>query len=248
MKEFNKEFGISLVSSGAFDGKYKDNGSESKAYAAIHFGQSYERLSSISNYATPMAYHGTREDPYQFIKSVLEGSLKKINKNCKISLGIQANNTSTEKMNNAIKPLIESNIGFVLFRIGTFCLVNYDIVPTSRNEVKLKFSVYNSMEVGLVKGIEFKNYSEIFSLEKDQLSKYPNWDIKENRIKFYSDLLVKNLKLDDFNLTLIIDFTKSKDFFSPYFICSSEKTDFPTYSNSLFNIFDYRMSLSNKTV
>jgi hypothetical protein len=248
VKTLNQEFGISLVSSGAFDGKYKDNGSESKAYSAIHFGQSYERLSAISDFATPMAYHGNRENPFAFVKSVLEGAIKKVNKNCKISLGIQANSTNTESMINAIKPLKDKSIGCVLFRIGTFCMANYDFIPIKNNKTKLLFSIYNGIEGGKVKGVEFNEYANIFALDESEYSKFAKWDNKNNHIKFYSDLLLNPLKSSEYNLILTTDLGKINNYFDPYFVCSNEKNNFPTFSNSIFAINFFKISSTNKTI
>lgn len=229
-----KEFGTTLVSAGASNLKYSEGGSSSLPYAKIHFGQSYEKISSISDFVTPMAYHGVRENVYEWISLICKGVQKKISKNCKVAIGIQANSTTTEKMLEAINAVFDNSYSFVLFRIGTFSLSYYDFAPFDESNTSLYLCVFNIIEGKNIKGITFSN-SKGLNPVKD--NKYI-WIIDDNFFKFYkeSGYFTQSLSGFSLELKLNIDYDLINNFFSPFIICSDEKNDFPTLTLKPFSI------------
>jgi hypothetical protein len=153
IKNYHIQIGSTLVSSGA----------NAKAYTAIHFGQNWERMSSILNLVTPMAYHGSNNDVKKFVSEICIGATTKIKSPCKIAIGIQANETSTEKMMEAIQTVKEHNLNFILFRIGTFAFTSYDFSPINKEQTSLKLIIANHVEGKQLKGIEIKNTGNILT-------------------------------------------------------------------------------------
>jgi hypothetical protein len=230
-----KEFGTTLVSSGAFDSKFADGGSSSLPYAKIHFGQSYEKISSISNFVTPMAYHGEHNNVCEWVSSVCKGVKKKVAKNCKVAIGIQANSTTTEKMLKAIDASLDNSYSFVLFRIGTFCLGFYDFLPKDNLNVSIYINVFNFVEGKNVRGITFSGLGGAIDPYKD--SKF-NWIIEKDYFKFFSSkgYLAQTLSDCKILMTSQVNFNLLNNIFSPYLMCSDEKGDFPTYTVKPFNL------------
>ncbi|HOW03083.1 MAG TPA: hypothetical protein PLL52_03540 [Caldisericia bacterium] len=227
-----KEFGTTLVSSGAFDSKFSEGGSSSLPYAAIHFGQSYSMISSISDFVTPMAYHNERNNVYDWITSVCNGVRKKVKSSCKVAIGLQANSTTTEKMNEAINASLREGYNFVLFRVGTYCIGYYDFLPKDCSNTDIYLNICNLVEGRSIKGISLKNTGGIFKPVKS-----PNyyWITENDSFKFFSSgYIVSSIDISEFYISSTLSFESANNALLPYIICSDEKSDFPTFTSSSF--------------
>lgn len=228
-----KEFGTTLVSSGAFDAKFSDGGSSSLPYAAIHFGQSYSMISSISDFVTPMAYHNERNNVYDWITSVCKGVHKKVKSSCKVAIGLQANSTTTEKMNEAINASLREGYSFILFRVGTYCIGYYDFFPKDCSNHNIYLNICNLVEGRSIKGISLKSTGGIFKPIKS-----PNyyWIEEKDSFKFFSNVyIVSSINSGEFYIDSTLSFESANYPFSPYIICSDEKNDFPTFTSCSFS-------------
>lgn len=225
IKNRNIQIGSTLVSSGA----------NAKAYTAIHFGQNWENMSSILNFVTPMAYHGSREDVKKFVEEICLSAISKIKPSCKIAIGIQANETSTEKMMEAIQTATKYNLSFILFRIGTFALTNFDLVPINKQQTTLKLFITNHLEEKQIKGFMINNTGNLLSFSNlpatvrllSQNETMANF-ILTNPIKFG-----ESAQLD---IPLSWNWEKSKSIFSPTIVVSDGKKVVPTLTTKYLTI------------
>lgn len=235
VKKKGKEIGVTLVSSGA----------TSKAYSAIHFGQSWEKMSSILNFAIPMAYHGERSNVTQFVSAVCMGALNKINSTCKIAIGIQANLTSTIKMMDAIQAVKGNHLGFVLFRIGTFTFNGFDFSPLDKNHFLLKLLINNCLEEAQIKGltlIQTGGCLRIIDLQK-------NWTILKsdnNSIKLLTSRPMLFGSNEALNIKIEFNGDQIKSNFSPFITLSSNSNDFPAFNFCFFSIHQLTFDLKKK--
>jgi hypothetical protein len=67
-KRKGKKFSSTLIHSGA----------SKSAYGAVHFSQSYPRISSIADLVVPMAYHGSNTQVRKLVQEVIDGSKEQI--------------------------------------------------------------------------------------------------------------------------------------------------------------------------
>lgn len=135
-KKFRTKIGVTLVSSGA----------TAEAYTAIHFGQNWQSLSGLADFATPMAYHGSNADPYTFVQAVCQGALQKIQSRCAIAIGLQAHATSSDHMLQAINAVKDQHLSYVLFRVGTFSFSHLEIQTTASSRLESRISWWNGSE------------------------------------------------------------------------------------------------------
>jgi uncharacterized lipoprotein YddW (UPF0748 family) len=225
VKYKNIQIGSTLVSSGA----------NAEAYTAIHFGQNWEKMSSILNFVTPMAYHGSRNDVKKFVGEICLGAIAKIKSPCKIAIGIQANSTTTEKMMDAIQTTKKFNLGFVLFRIGTFAFSSFDFFPLNKDQTVLKLIIHNNIEGKQIKGFEIRNTGNILTL----LNSPVNFQLRsqnETSINFFNKKAITYGELLQFEFNLNWNWEKSKTIFAPTLIVSDEKNEFPTLNVAFFSI------------
>lgn len=226
------EIGSTLVSSGA----------NKKAYTAVHFGQNWERLSSILDFVTPMAYHESAEDVEKFVDSICIGAIQKIHTKCKIGIGIQANSTSTSKMMSAINIVKKHNMDFVLFRIGTFSFVNYDFFPVSQNRFTFKMLISNYVESRSIQGLTIQNTGNLFSIE----SYSPNTILKsqtDTSIQIILKSFLANNNTDTFDLFSTWNGVNSKSCFGITIVASDGKNEIPTFNASSFAIQQLKIDL-----
>jgi len=204
VKKKNKECGTTLVSSGA----------SSKAYTAIHFGDIM--------------------DINRFVTEVCHGALEKINPACKIAIGLQAYLTSTQKMMEAIYAVKKSNLGFVLFRIGTFSFNGLDLSPIDKNHTLLQLTINNCLEGSPIKGltlmqtgncIHFSDLQKNWKLHTTDINSIKL--VTADPIQFGSNVIL-NFKID-------FDLGKLNHYFSPFVVLSSATNDFPTYNFRFFS-------------
>jgi uncharacterized lipoprotein YddW (UPF0748 family) len=231
------QIGSTLVSSGATE----------KAYTAIHFGQNWERMSTILDFVTPMAYHGTRENVGKFVEEVCMGALSKIKPPCKIAIGIQANSTSTDKMMIAIQKTRDFDLGFVLFRVGTFAFSIFDFLPDKNEQTVFKLIIQGSIEGKNIKGFELRNTGNILTfLTYPTGCKLIKQDETMHHFTFTQAISNGGFLQLDFLVRWNLE--KNKTQFSPTLILSDDKNEFPSLNLGFFSVEQALIDLTRKSL
>lgn len=108
-------FSVTLIQSGSSFLSYREGGKDSFPYGFLHFGQDYKKLSEISDFVSPLAYHKNYEKDIEWVREIIKNTKKKVSS--KILCGIQANDTH-ENLEKLIKICEEERVNFSLFRLG----------------------------------------------------------------------------------------------------------------------------------
>ena len=224
--------GSTLVSSGA----------NKKAYTAIHFGQNWEKMSSILNFVTPMAYHENANDVGKFVEDICLGAILKIAPHCKIGIGIQANSTSTSKMMSAINAVKKHNLDFVLFRIGTFSFAHYDFFPLTKDQFLFKLILGNYTENKSITSLELKNTGNFFTIESlPKNCQLKSRSINNTLISFIIPLSADNSHSIDIRSNW--NGAKSQSFFAFTLSSSDSQNEIPTLNIANFSIHQLKINL-----
>lgn len=184
VKSISKDilFSVTLIQSGSSFLSYKEGGKDSFPYGFLHFGQDYKKLSEISDFVSPLAYHKNYEKNLDWVREIIKNTKKKVSS--KILCGIQANDNH-ENLEKLIKICKEENVNFSLFRLGTFLPVeikinSIDVLKYEINFISLdKFYEYTKnfnfeimiKEIPIIKMINIKE-KFIFSTDKSQITIY----------------------------------------------------------------------------
>lgn len=184
VKSISKDilFSVTLIQSGSSFLSYKDGGKDSFPYGFLHFGQDYSKLSEISDFVSPLAYHKNYDKDLEWVREIIKNTKKKVSS--KILCGIQANDIH-ENLDKLIKICKEENVNFSLFRLGTFLpvLINIKSVDILKYEINFiiidRFYEYSKnfnfeikiKEIPLTKMINIKE-NFIFSTDKSQITIY----------------------------------------------------------------------------
>ncbi len=218
------QFSVTLVSSGA-------NGS---AYGAVHFSQSYQRLSSIADIAVPMAYHGSQADPADYVRNVIMGSRERLSPSCRVLIGLQAYETSTAKMNQAIAEARKHQMNIVLFRVGTFAIAHLDIFHDNNQALKLRVDIFQSIPRQAVLGIEIRGLSSCIQLPSDE------WNMDqcffEDGFKIWGKNFTHDVGHFWMELRLEERYGLVSGIIKPYVVLADAKVDMPTYTSFAFHI------------
>jgi uncharacterized lipoprotein YddW (UPF0748 family) len=233
VKNKNKQFSTTLIHSGA----------SKSAYGAVHFSQSYPRLSAIADIAVPMAYHGSNPQVAKMVQEVIDGSKEQIAPNCRIMIGLQAYETSSLLMSQATRTVQKNKLGFVLFRIGTFTLIDLQLETREDQESYLHATMFNSIPQQSIQGFEVRGLGGMFQMQdncwdKDQCSFEDGFKIWG---KVFSD------KIGSFSISLPLKNTPEylSDFVRPMVVLADAQKDIPSYTTGRVHFQHYILSLSS---
>jgi len=232
-KKVRTRLGLTLVSSGA----------TAEAYTAIHFGQNWQALSGLADFATPMAYHGSNADPYAFVQAVCQGALQKIQSRCAIAIGLQAHATSSDHMLQAINAVKDQHLSYVLFRIGTFSFSHLEIQTTASLSLESRISWWNGCENQQITAYSLCHTGlSLQSEDSDNLIKGEMDEIKWRMNKNYSlgegGSIIRMLSAQ-WNL--------STGCCMPMVILHTSTSEMPTLLSSSFSVDHLLFSLQNNT-
>ncbi|MCX8095226.1 MAG: copper amine oxidase N-terminal domain-containing protein [Caldisericia bacterium] len=145
-------FSVTLIQSGSSFLSYKEGGKDSFPYGFLHFGQNYRKLSEISDFVSPLAYHKNYDKNLEWVREIIINTKKKVVS--KILCGIQGNDTheNIEKLINICK---EEKVNFSLFRLGTFLPVQINLKNIDSLKYEINFSVLD----------KFYEYTKIYNFE-----------------------------------------------------------------------------------
>lgn len=237
-KKLGKKFACTLIHSGA----------SQSAYGAVHFSQSYPRISSIADLVVPMAYHGSNTQVRKLVQEVIDGSKKQVAPHCKIMIGIQAYETPTRLLMEAAGTVHSNDLGFVMFRVGTFALVDLHLAIQENEKIMLHAQVFNTIPQQSIHGFEVRGLGALIQMEDNC------WDkeqcLFEDGFKIWGSVFSD--KIGSFSLSLPSKTNPGylADFLQPMAVVADAKTDLPTYTSAVqFNHFILNTSLSSlKTV
>jgi|GEM_PF-2520274 len=222
----NASIGVTLVSSGA----------SADAYTAIHFGQKWERLSGLIDFATPMAYHGSEPNPGEYVSKICEGVLHKINPTCAVSIGLQAHATSTEKLQEVVRAVRDKQMTYTLFRVGTFAFSHMEMTPCSSDKIDLHISWLN--------GIENQSLTAV-SIEKTGSALWQ--DSNKSPLKWSFSHPSQTGESDSMSVTLKTDWNQAADCCLPQLILHSVSSAVPTLQHASWQTTHILYNVSNQT-
>ncbi len=90
-------------------------------FADVHYSQDYKLNSPLLDEISPMAYYKSYKESTEWLKTVSESAVRKVNSHCKISAGFQTfDNVTPQEVKEEIQNAIDGNAyGIVSFRYGT---------------------------------------------------------------------------------------------------------------------------------
>ncbi len=228
-----KEFSITLVHAGALG----------NAYGAVHFSQSYERLSSVADIAVPMAYHGSIENVEEFVHSIIKGAKKRIAPGCTLMIGLQAYETSTHRMNQAISTAKKHNINFVLFRVGTFSFVHLDYEMLHPEQIQINADVFHGIPYQQVYGMEIRGLGGWLKANTDE------WRFQQahyvDGFKIWGETFFTRMGQQSFLFPMDLKVPDLQGFFMPFVVLADQKKDLPTFTTSSLQIYHYQICPSS---
>lgn len=161
-------FSVTLIQSGSSFLSYREGGKDSFPYGFLHFGQDYKKLSEISDFVSPLAYHKNYEKDIEWVREIIKNTKKKVSS--KILCGIQANDTH-ENLEKLMKICEEERVNFSLFRLGTFLPVKINLKNIDALKYQIDFTI-------------FENFYEY--------TKKYNFDLKINEINLTKSINIKD--------------------------------------------------------
>lgn len=236
VKKSNKQFSVTLVHSGA----------TKSAYGAIHFSQSYPRLSSISDIAVPMAYHGSHPRVDELVQSVITGAKDQIAPSCRMMIGLQAYETSNHAMNTAILTAKKNQLNFVLFRVGTFSFAHLDIISPHPETYHLTATLNHTIPNHTIQGFEVRGLGGVLSMEEncwehDQCS-------FDDGFKIWGKVFINTLGTTDIMIPLTGNWDLINGMLQPVVILADAQKDLPTYTTTAFSMEHYILCPGSGTI
>lgn len=223
VRKKNKKFSSTLIHSGA----------SKSAYGAVHFSQSYPRLSSIADLVVPMAYHGSNTEVRKLVQEVIDGSKEQIAPNCRIMIGIQAYETSSRLLMQAVQTVHQNKLAFVLFRVGTFALVDLQWTFQENQDSSIHARIFNSIPQQSIQGFEIRGLGAMFQMEDNC------WDKEqcsfEDGFKIWGSVFSN--KIESFSVSLPLKTTPEhlSDFLQPMVVLADAKKDIPSFTTGQVN-------------
>lgn len=188
-------FSVTLIQSGSSFLSYKEGGKDSFPYGFLHFGQDYKKLSEISDFVSPLAYHKNYEKDLEWVRGIIKNTKRKVSSS--ILCGIQANDTH-ENLEKLMKICEEEEVNFSLFRLGTFLPIKINLKNIDALKYQIDFTVFENFyeytknynfdlkinEINLTKSINIKD-KLIFTADKGEITIYlKGIPLLTDRVKF----------------------------------------------------------------
>lgn len=220
-KRKGKIFSSTLIHSGA----------SKSAYGAVHFSQSYPRISSIADLVVPMAYHGSNSQVEKLVQEVINGSKEQIASHCRIMIGIQAYETPTRLLMEAAHTVHKNELGFVMFRVGTFALVDLHMLVQENASLLLHAQVFNSIPQQSIQGFEVRGLGALFQMEENCWEK--GQCLFDDGFKIWGSVFSSKIGSFEFSLPIKAMPGSLADFLQPMVVLADAKSDLPSYTSGI---------------